>query len=87
MASLLRIRGIGRWSGEYALRRGMGRYNVFPRDDVGARNRLARWMGLRRPVNYERVTGALRRRRPYAGLVHSHMLLAGLAEAGHLGQG
>ena len=47
---LLDLRGIGRWTGEYVLLRGLGRINVFPGDDVGARNRLARWLG-RRPAD------------------------------------
>ena len=29
------LRGIGRWSAEYVLLRGLGRFHVFPGDDVG----------------------------------------------------
>ena len=36
IASLSRIRGIGRWSAEYVLLRGLGRLDTFPGDDVGA---------------------------------------------------
>ena len=42
---LTEIDGIGRWSAEYALLRGLGRLHVFPGDDVGARNNLARLLG------------------------------------------
>jgi DNA-3-methyladenine glycosylase II len=42
-AALQRLRGIGRWSAEYALLRGLGRLAVFPADDVGARNNLQRF--------------------------------------------
>jgi hypothetical protein len=38
---LLQLRGIGRWSAEYGLLRGLGRLNVYPGDDVGARNNFA----------------------------------------------
>lgn len=33
---LVELRGIGRWSAEYVLLRGLGRLNVYPGDDVGA---------------------------------------------------
>ena len=33
---LLQLRGVGRWTAEYALLRGFGRLQVFPGDDVGA---------------------------------------------------
>jgi DNA-3-methyladenine glycosylase II len=42
---LQRLRGVGRWTAEYVLLRGLGRLDTFPGDDVGARNRLARWLG------------------------------------------
>ncbi len=41
----LKLRGVGRWTAEYVLLRGLGRLDMFPGDDVGARNRLALWVG------------------------------------------
>jgi len=41
--------------GEYVLLRGLGRLNVFPGDDVGARNNLLRWLGLTGPLDYDGV--------------------------------
>ena len=38
------LRGVGRWTAEYTLLRGMGRIELFPGDDIGARNNLERWM-------------------------------------------
>jgi len=35
---LCRLRGVGRWTAEYVLLRGLGRLHIFPGDDVGARN-------------------------------------------------
>ena len=47
---LLELHGVGRWSTEYVLLRGLGRLGVFPGDDVGAQKGLARWLGRsRRP--------------------------------------
>jgi DNA-3-methyladenine glycosylase II len=42
---LLELRGVGRWTAEYVLLRGLGRTHIFPGDDVGARNNLQRWLG------------------------------------------
>jgi len=84
LAVLLRLRGIGRWSGEYALLRGLGRMHVFPGDDVGARNNLARRLGLQGPLDYAAVQQAVRPWQPFAGLVYFHLLLANLAERGLL---
>jgi len=81
---LMRLRGVGRWTAEYVLLRGLGRTNIFPGDDVGARNRLAAWLGRDRPLDYEGVKRAVSRWQPYAGLVYFHLLLAGLAESQQL---
>jgi DNA-3-methyladenine glycosylase II len=79
---LLTLRGIGRWSAEYVLLRGFGRLNVYPGDDVGARNNLKHWLGLRKPLDYEGVRRITNRWQPYAGLVYFHMLLDRLAASG-----
>jgi DNA-3-methyladenine glycosylase II len=84
LAALLRLRGVGRWTAEYALLRGLGRLHVFPGDDVGARNNLARWLGRRGPLDYAGVQSAVHRWQPFAGVVYFHLLLANLAEHGTL---
>ena len=81
---LCRLRGVGRWTAEYALLRGMGRLHIFPGDDVGARNGLERWLKRRTLSSYEDVARALKKWKPWAGLIYFHMLLTGLANAGHL---
>jgi DNA-3-methyladenine glycosylase II len=43
---LRQLHGVGRWTAEYALLRGLGRLHIFPADDVGARNGLQRWLDL-----------------------------------------
>lgn len=40
---LLDVRDTGRSNAEYVLLRGLGRWHMFPGDDVGAEKRLARW--------------------------------------------
>jgi DNA-3-methyladenine glycosylase II len=83
---LCEIRGVGRWTAEYVLLRGLGRTHVFPGDDVGARNNLRRWLRLTKPLDYQGVRRVLSRWGDYAGLVYFHLLLDRLAEAGHLGE-
>lgn len=81
---LSRLRGVGRWTAEYALLRGLGRLNVFPGDDVGARNNLARRLDRRGPLDYADVQAAVQHWQPYAGFAYFHLLLANLAERGDL---
>jgi len=82
LARLLQFRGVGRWTAEYALLRGLGRLHVFPGDDVGARNNLKRWLGLNKPLDYEGTRRLLAKWKPYAGFIYFHLLLDSLAEAG-----
>ena len=81
---LLELRGVGRWSAEYALLRGLGRLDVFPGDDVGAQKALARWLGRSQRPDYAGVSRAAKQWSPFAGLVYFHLLLQGLAQAGVL---
>ena len=77
---LLKLHGIGRWTAEYVLLRSLGRIGVLPGDDVGARNRLAQWLGHEGSMDYETVRRAVRRWHPYSGFVYFHLLLEGLAQ-------
>lgn len=81
---LLGLKGVGRWTAEYCLLRGLGRTHVFPGDDVGARNHLQRWLGLEQPMSYVQVHKALERWKGYGGLVYFHLLLKSLVERGML---
>ncbi len=84
VSRLTSLGGIGRWSAEYVLLRGLGRLDVFPGDDVGARNNLARWLGLEPPLDYDAVGQAVSRWQPYAGMIYFHLLLDRLEAAGQL---
>lgn len=78
VARLRTLRGVGRWTAEYVLLRGLGRLHVFPGDDIGARNNLQRWLGILEPLDYDGVQRALARWQPFQGLVYLHLLLWGL---------
>ena len=84
VARLLQLRGVGRWSAEYVLLRGLGRTHIFPGDDVGARNNLQRWLALAAPLDYGGVRQVLAGWQPYGGLIYFHLLLDRLAQAGYL---
>jgi DNA-3-methyladenine glycosylase II len=81
---LRELRGIGRWTAEYVLLRGLGRTHVFPGDDIGGRNNLARWLHLAGPLDYAGVQRTLARWRRFGGLIYFHLLLDRLEEAGYL---
>jgi DNA-3-methyladenine glycosylase II len=72
---LTAVRGIGRWTAEYALLRGLGRLHVFPGDDVGAQNKLRHLFGMDGALDYDAVKRLLARWEPYAGVVYFHLLL------------
>ena len=80
--ALVRHSGIGRWSADYVLLRGLGRLNVFPQGDIGALGGLRDFLsasGLD-----EDPAAALARWRPDAGVLYFHMLLRGLEQRGAL---
>ena len=76
------IRGIGRWSAEYVLLRGLGRLDTFPGDDIGAQNNLQRLFHLVDRPNYEQIRELTSRWHPYEGLVYFHLLLEKLRTKG-----
>ena len=81
-AELVRLRGVGRWSAQYALLRGLGRWSAFPLDDVGARKYLGLWLGLPAAPDARTTDTIVSRWQPYAGLVYFHLLLWRLERSG-----
>jgi DNA-3-methyladenine glycosylase II len=78
------LRGIGRWTAEYVMLRGLGRLHIFPGDDVGAHNKLRRLFDIDTKLDYESVHQLVARWHPYAGMVYFHLLLQSLSETGML---
>jgi len=79
---LTTLRGVGRWSAQYALLRGLGRLDVFPGDDAGARNNLQRLFQLNKKPGYEEINKLTSQWHPYEGLVYFHLLLEKLHRKG-----
>ena len=81
---LRKIIGVGRWSAEYVLLRGLRRLTVFPGDDVGAQNNLQQFLSLREKPDYETIKRIMLRWKPYSGFVYFHFLLQKLRKKGFL---
>jgi DNA-3-methyladenine glycosylase II len=81
---LVKLKGVGRWTAEYVLLRGLGRLDIFPGDDVGARKKLAQFLRKKDPLDYDGVRRAVAGWQPYAGFVYFHLLLARIKKAGWL---
>jgi len=80
IARLTEIRGLGRWSAEWFLARGLGRPDVCPADDLGVRRAVEALCFRGR----ERDGAAVRRRarawRPYRSLATHYLLAAHAAQ-------
>jgi DNA-3-methyladenine glycosylase II len=79
---LVELKGVGRWTAEYVLLRGLGRLDIFPGDDVGARKNLAQFLRKKKPLDYDGVHRAVAGWQPYAGFIYFHLLLSRIKKAG-----
>lgn len=79
---LCQIKGVGRWTAEYFLLRGLGRTHIFPGDDVGARNNLQHWLDVPERLDYCGVRRLLTNWKEYGGLIYFQLLLKSLHEKG-----
>jgi DNA-3-methyladenine glycosylase II len=64
------VPGIGPWTAAVIALRGLGRLDVFPPGDVGARRTLARLLGHSAPLTAAEETALLERLGPSRGLVY-----------------
>jgi DNA-3-methyladenine glycosylase II len=79
---LTSLRGVGRWTAEYVMLRGLGRLDIFPGDDVGAHNKLRRFFQIDTELDYDSVRRLVVPWHPYAGVVYFHLLLDSLSQTG-----
>jgi DNA-3-methyladenine glycosylase II len=75
VVQLSTIRGIGRWSAEYVLLRGIGSLSTLPGDDVGAQKNIQQMFHLDTQPRYDEVKQLVEEWQPYTGLVYFHLLL------------
>lgn len=84
LKKLQQLRGVGRWTAEYVLLRGLGRIHIFPGDDLGIRSKLVSWLEIKDALDYESVMNILKQWYPFGGLVYFLLLLKGLEEKGKI---
>lgn len=65
--ALTEIRGIGRWSAEYSLLRGLGHTDVLPADDVGLQRTVGLLYGLKAPATAMSIRRRWKRLTPWQG--------------------
>ncbi|KTC76541.1 DNA-3-methyladenine glycosylase family protein [Legionella brunensis] len=82
VAFLCQFKGIGRWSAEYILLRGLGKIDMFPGDDVGASNNLQNLLQIKTKLDYRQISQITQKWYPYAGLIYFHLLLQKLKARG-----
>ncbi len=81
---LCQFKGIGRWSAEYVLLRGLGKIDMFPGDDVGAAKNLQLLLHCKNKLNYQQISKITENWYPYAGFIYFHLLLQKLDNKGLL---
>jgi len=75
ITTLMKLRGVGRWTSEYTLLRGAGHTYIFPTGDSGALGNLQRLLGKDRIFSQQEVNKILSGWSPYGGLIYFHLLL------------
>lgn len=73
---LCRLRGVGRWSAEQALFRGLGRVEAFPGGDLGIQKVVAWYCYGEKRVDEERVREIARRWAPWEALASTYLFAA-----------
>jgi DNA-3-methyladenine glycosylase II len=81
-ARLIELPGIGKWTADYVLLRGLGRLDVFPRNDVGAHKSLQKWLNTIGMFSDSDIENTFSKWQAFAGMVYFHLLLRGIAEDG-----
>jgi DNA-3-methyladenine glycosylase II len=82
LKELTNLKGVGRWTSEYVLLRGFGFLDIFPGDDIGARNSLKRIFDIEEKTDFKKILELISRWHPFEGLVYFHLLLDGLTRSG-----
>lgn len=75
MDRLLELKGVGRWTAQYILLRGLGRLDVFPADDVGSQSKMQWWLRRKERPDYDGMHRIIAPWRPYRGLIYFYLLL------------
>jgi DNA-3-methyladenine glycosylase II len=75
VAELTKLRGIGRWTAEYVLVRGMGRVNSLPADDLGIQRAVSQAYFKGKSISAKKVRTVLGKKfAPYSGIAAFYLM-------------
>ena len=74
-STLTQIRGIGPWTAEYVLVRGLGRPDRVPAEDIGIRDVVGKYLAGGERVEASRVQELLKPFAPFRGLTAYYLLV------------
>jgi len=74
VAELTKIRGVGPWTAEYALIRGMGRVSSLPADDLGIRHAVSQAYFRGKRIGSKEVRRTLSKFDPYSGIAAFYLM-------------
>ena len=77
---LCRIRGIGRWTAELTMIRGMHKLEAIPADDVGLRRCISHYYCNDRRISGEEVRKIAGKWGKWKGLASFYLIMAGRSE-------
>lgn len=76
LETLTRIRGLGNWTVEYMMCRGMGRYDALPANDIGLRASVTKFLGKNERVTEQEVRNLLESFGKYKGHAAFYLIYA-----------
>lgn len=76
LEKLIQVKGIGRWTVEYMMCRGMGRYDVLPANDAGLKAAVSKFYGTERRVTEGDVRRALEQIGEFGGHAALYLIFA-----------
>jgi DNA-3-methyladenine glycosylase II len=74
VAELTKIRGVGPWTAEYALIRGLGRVNSLPADDLGIQHAVSQAYFKGKKIGSKEVRRVLSKFAPYSGMAAFYLM-------------
>jgi len=74
VAELTKIRGVGLWTAEYVLVRGMGRVNSLPADDLGIQRAVSEAYFKGKRTSSKEVRRVLGKFSPYSGIAAFYLM-------------
>ena len=75
---LMKIRGIGRWTAELAVVRGLHRLVALPADDIGLRRVVAHYYNADKPISGDELREIAKRWGKWSGLAAFYLIVAEL---------